>query len=79
MHPAPGEALYFVSNNQGGHAFSNNLRDHNRNVVQYRNQRAAQQGSLPIVAKPAESTASRHRAKAGAGPRPSAKRAKRGH
>jgi UPF0755 protein len=74
LHPAPGDALYFVSNNQGGHAFSNNLRDHNRNVTQYRNQRAARQGPLPIGVKPAESTASRHRAKAAASPRPSAKR-----
>ena len=55
LHPAPGDALYFVSNNQGGHAFSNNLRDHNRNVAKYRNQRAARQGPPPIVAKPAES------------------------
>jgi len=43
VHPAPGDALYFVSNNQGGHFFSNNLRDHNRNVAQYRSQRAGLQ------------------------------------
>jgi UPF0755 protein len=79
MHPAPGDALYFVSNNQGGHAFSNNLRDHNRNVAHYRSQRVALQGPLPIVVKPAESTASRHRTKAATSPRHSAKRAKREH
>jgi len=79
LHPAPGDALYFVSNNQGGHNFSNNLRDHNRNVAHYRNQRTGRQGQLPLVVKAAESPASRPRAKAGTSPRPSAKRAKREH
>ena len=79
LHPAPGDALYFVSNNQGGHAFSNNLRDHNRNVTNDRSQRVALQGQLPIVVKPAESTASRHRAKAATSPQHSANRAKREH
>jgi len=79
LHPAPGDALYFVSNNQGGHLFANSLRDHNRNVAHYRNQRTGLQGQLPIVVKPAESPASRHRAKAGTSPRHSAKSAKREH
>ncbi len=79
VHPAPGDALYFVSNNQGGHFFSNNLRDHNRNVAQYRHQRAAPHSPLPIVAKPDESPVSQHRAQAAKGPRPSAKRTKREH
>jgi len=79
MHPAPGDALYFVSNNQGGHFFANSLRDHNRNVAHYRNQRTWLQDQLPIVVKPTASPASRHRAKAGTSPRHSAERAKREH
>jgi UPF0755 protein len=35
--PAPRErALYFVADGQGGHAFANNLNDHNRNVARWR-------------------------------------------
>ena len=74
MRPAPGDAIYFVSNNQGGHIFSNNLSDHNRNVANYRSQRATLQRPLPIAVKSAGSTASRHQAKVGAKPQPSAKR-----
>ena len=74
MHPAEGDALYFVSNKQGGHIFSSNLRDHNRNVASYRSHRVTLKGPLPIVAKPDESPASRHPAKAGTNPRHSAKR-----
>ena len=36
LHPAPGEALYFVSNNHGGHVFANTLAQQNHNVAQYR-------------------------------------------
>jgi UPF0755 protein len=36
LHPAPGKALYFVSNNHGGHIFANTLAQQNRNVAQYR-------------------------------------------
>lgn len=35
LHPAPGKALYFVANGQGGHVFSATLREHNRAVACY--------------------------------------------
>ncbi|MGH9407780.1 MAG: endolytic transglycosylase MltG [Terriglobia bacterium] len=38
MQPAGGDALYFVSNNHGGHVFANTLAEHNRNVERYREQ-----------------------------------------
>lgn len=33
-HPAPGEAMFFVANGQGGHTFSSTLEDHNKAVRQ---------------------------------------------
>ena len=36
LHPAPGDALYFVSNNHGGHYFANTLEEQDRNVNRYR-------------------------------------------
>ena len=36
FHPADGKALYFVSNNHGGHVFSNSLDEHQHNVARYR-------------------------------------------
>ncbi len=36
LHPAPGSALYFVSNHHGGHYFADTLAEHNRNVVRSR-------------------------------------------
>jgi len=36
FHPANGNALYFVSNNHGGHFFSATLAEHQRNVARYR-------------------------------------------
>lgn len=36
LHPAPGTALYFVSNGHGGHVFADTLAQHNRNVERYR-------------------------------------------
>ena len=36
LHPAGGDALYFVANNQGGHVFSRTLAEHQRNVARYR-------------------------------------------
>ena len=41
LHPAPGEALYFVSNNHGGHLFSKTLAEHRRQVARYRKEVAA--------------------------------------
>ncbi len=36
FQPASGDALYFVSNNHGGHVFSRTLAEHQRNVARYR-------------------------------------------
>jgi UPF0755 protein len=36
LTPAQTDYLYFVANDQGGHFFSRNLAEHNRNVVRYR-------------------------------------------
>jgi UPF0755 protein len=33
-HPAPGEAMFFVANGQGGHTFSSTLEAHNKAVRQ---------------------------------------------
>ena len=35
LHPADVKYLYFVSRNDGSHAFANSLREHNRNVQKY--------------------------------------------
>lgn len=40
LHPAPGDALYFVSNLHGGHTFARTLEEHHRNVVHYRREAA---------------------------------------
>lgn len=39
LHPAPGEALYFVARGDGGHVFSSTLAEHNRNVDCYQRKR----------------------------------------
>lgn len=36
LNAAPGDALYFVSNNHGGHVFAATLAQHQRNVTRYR-------------------------------------------
>jgi peptidoglycan lytic transglycosylase G len=41
LEPAPGDALYFVSNNHGGHVFAKTLAEHERNVARYRKEVAA--------------------------------------
>ena len=35
VNPAPGDALYFVATGNGGHVFSNTLKEHNRAVRKY--------------------------------------------
>ena len=35
VHPADADYLYFVSRNDGSHAFARTLEEHNRNVQQY--------------------------------------------
>jgi UPF0755 protein len=40
LHPAAGDALYFVSNLHGGHVFASTLAEHNHNVARYRRQAA---------------------------------------
>ncbi|HEV2177104.1 MAG TPA: endolytic transglycosylase MltG [Terriglobia bacterium] len=47
LHPAAGKALYFVSNNHGGHVFASTLAEHERNVARYRREIASSQ---PIIA-----------------------------
>jgi UPF0755 protein len=48
FHPAPGDELYFVSNNHGGHIFASTLEEHERNVARYRRELGAR------TQKPAE-------------------------
>ncbi|WP_424683920.1 endolytic transglycosylase MltG [Frateuria sp. YIM B11624] len=35
LHPAPGDALYFVARGDGSHVFASSLAEHNRNVACY--------------------------------------------
>ncbi len=39
LHPAPGDALYFVARGDGGHVFASTLEEHNRNVDCYQRKR----------------------------------------
>jgi UPF0755 protein len=41
LNPTPGQALYFVGNNRGGHVFATTLQEHQRNVTRYRRELAA--------------------------------------
>ena len=41
MNPAETDALYFVADGSGGHAFAKTLDEHNRNVARWRAKRAA--------------------------------------
>lgn len=56
LHPAGGNALYFVSNLHGGHVFASTLAEHNRNVARYRREVAAENGTAaePNPAQPAQ-------------------------
>lgn len=50
FHPADGNALYFVSNNHGGHVFAASLAEHQRNVARYRKEVAARQKAKSAAA-----------------------------
>jgi UPF0755 protein len=47
LHPADGDALYFVANNHGGHVFARTLAEHQRNVSRYRREVAALRRNAP--------------------------------
>ena len=51
FHPAAGDALYFVSNNHGGHLFAKSLAEHQQNVARYRRQLRAEARSQMSVGK----------------------------
>jgi UPF0755 protein len=59
LDPDPGDFLYFVSNNHGGHIFSKTLAEHERNVARYRRQVAAlrrvQRQEAKVPARPGSS------------------------
>ncbi|HEY9163340.1 MAG TPA: endolytic transglycosylase MltG, partial [Magnetovibrio sp.] len=43
--PADTPALYFVADGSGGHVFANTLKEHNRNVANWRKFKRAQKSS----------------------------------
>ena len=47
MHPAPGEALYFVARGDGGHVFSASLAEHEQAVRKYQLRRRSDYRSSP--------------------------------
>lgn len=58
LHPATGEALYFVARGDGSHAFASTLAEHNRNVALYQLHRNpdAMPSSSTTAPAPASST-----------------------
>lgn len=55
MHPAAGEALYFVAKGDGSHYFSSTLEEHNQAVRDFQiNRRAADYRSAPAPTAPPE-------------------------
>ncbi len=63
LHPAEGDALYFVANNHGGHVFARTLAEHQHNVSRYRREAAAlrrsEAGTASRNSKPAAHEASK--------------------
>jgi UPF0755 protein len=71
LHPAGGNALYFVSNNRGSHIFARTLAEHQRNVARYRREVAALQREATEKSKRSEqSSPPRHRGAKEAAARP---------
>jgi UPF0755 protein len=76
-NPTPGDPLYFVSNNRGGHVFARTLAEHQRNVARYRREVAAlhpaasegtkRPGQPPPTLQPKASTTTSRSAKDGKG------------
>jgi UPF0755 protein len=68
LHPADGDALYFVANNHGGHVFARTLAEHQRNVSRYRREVAAlrrnEQETVRRSSKPPAHEASKSAAQA---------------
>jgi len=56
LNPAPVDYLYFVANAQGGHFFSQTLKEHNQNVVRYRHLLAQNHPVQPSDDKSAEAS-----------------------
>lgn len=52
LHPAPGEAVFFVARGDGTHVFSATLAEHNRAVARYQKRRRADYRSAPPPASP---------------------------
>jgi len=52
LHPAPGEAVFFVARGDGTHEFSATLAEHNRAVARYQKRRRADYRSAPPPASP---------------------------
>ena len=66
FNPEPGDFLYFVSNNRGGHIFSRTLAEHQRNVARYRREVAAlRRVAAGKVKPPKQASGSRQRGKTG--------------
>ena len=49
LHPAPGDALFFVARGDGSHEFTATLEAHNRAVARYQKKRQAAYRSAPLL------------------------------